>query len=231
MLLTLAKLGYLKAEGNAFAISPKSLELGYAYFSGSPFQALVNRELARVTAECGLTSFSAIFQSHEIVITGRSLGAMVESTRSVGSRLPAYSTCMGRLFLSALSQDSLKRYLKQTELAALTTRTITDKAQIAQILLRVAREGYSVVEDETIPGLSAIAVPIRNQNGEMVAAIDITALSRVYPIHLLKDRYLKVLLEAAARAEKDIRQLEGPKMDTVFAALSSFNARPRLPLR
>ena len=116
---------------------------------------------------------------------------------SVGSRLPAYCTSMGRVLLGALPETELTKYLDRVELKALTPKTITDKCLLGEIIRRVRTDGFAVADEELELGLRSIAVPVKNHQLRVVAAMNIGVhAARVSSAEMIH-RFLPILQENA----------------------------------
>jgi IclR family pca regulon transcriptional regulator len=123
----------------------------------------------------------------------------------IGGRDPLFCTALGRVLLAAEPADELDRYLKSAELTAYTGATITDPAGLRQTLARVEADGYSLIEDELEDGLVALAVPVRDAHGTVIAAMNVCSYSlRTSPEELV-GRGLPLLRTAAAGIEAEVR--------------------------
>jgi IclR family transcriptional regulator, KDG regulon repressor len=91
---------------------------------------------------------------------------------AVGQRFPLYCTASGKLFLSALSTKERDEILKG-ELVSFTNQTITNKSILLTQLELIRKNGYSIDEEELESGVRAVAAPIFNQKGVIVAAVSI----------------------------------------------------------
>lgn len=92
----------------------------------------------------------------------------------VGSRLPAHLTAIGRALLAWLSEDELSAYLAQLKFTSHTARTVRSTEHLRASLLKVRADGFAVVEQELEEGLSAIAAPVRDRRGRVVAAVNVS---------------------------------------------------------
>jgi IclR family pca regulon transcriptional regulator len=128
---------------------------------------------------------------------------------SVGTRFPAYATSMGRVLLAALPEEELSRYLAEAAFAPLTDRTVTDAAQLRDILAQVAEQGYSIVDQELEEGLRAVAAPIRGAPDVGTAAINVSAHAARVSIAALRQQILPALLKTVAQIEADLHA-QGP---------------------
>jgi DNA-binding IclR family transcriptional regulator len=92
----------------------------------------------------------------------------------IGARKPAFCTSEGRVMLAFAAPEVIERVFKQG-LAARTPATVTDPAELRRILASVRSEGYSIDDEESEIGLRAIAAPIRDFSGHVVAAVGLAA--------------------------------------------------------
>ncbi len=106
---------------------------------------------------------------------------------SIGSRLPAYCTSMGRVLLGGLSERELDRVLKETKLVKRTKYTVTNVKDLKRIVRRDREQGWSLVNQELEEGLSSISVPLLNRAGKMIAAMNVSAsLARTTPTKMVE---------------------------------------------
>jgi IclR family pca regulon transcriptional regulator len=92
--------------------------------------------------------------------------------------------------LAGLSAHHLQHYFDTVKPEALTDRTVTDPAKLRQIIEECRRTGYSAVEDELAYGVVAIAVPVFNQSGRVVAAVNSSSHSRrISKTKLVRERF------------------------------------------
>jgi len=197
-LLTLQMLGYAEANGSSYRLTTRAFRLGFAYLSSTSLAALAQPTLERVTEAVHESSSLSVLEGYEIVYIARSASKRVMSVNlSVGSRLPAYCTSMGRILLSAMPDEKLVDYLNQLEIKASTPKTITDKNVLREILVRVRTDRFAVTDEELELGLRSIAVPVQARNGGVVAAMNIGVhASRVSAAEMIH-RFLPVLRENA----------------------------------
>jgi DNA-binding IclR family transcriptional regulator len=91
---------------------------------------------------------------------------------AVGQRLPAHCTASGKLFLAQLSPEELDVFLSNP-LQAYTDKTITFPDELRLQLETIRQQGYSIDDEELEDGIRAIAAPIWNHDGTIIAAISI----------------------------------------------------------
>ncbi|MEU7859507.1 IclR family transcriptional regulator C-terminal domain-containing protein [Nonomuraea sp. NPDC049141] len=204
-LLTLADLGYVRSDGRLFSLTPRVLELGYAYLSSLSLPEVADPHLERLAAEVHESASVAVLDGADVVYVARVATARImRVTINIGTRFPAYCTSMGRVLLAALSPERLDAYLGSAELRGLTARTITQPAALRAELDRVRARGWAMVDQELEEGLRSIAVPIRDRSGRAVAAVNVsTHASRTTSQQVRRD-LLPPLLATAARIEADL---------------------------
>ncbi len=114
----------------------------------------------------------------------------------VGTEVPFHCTASGKMYLSTLRPDYLDRFLKNNELRRQTDKTITDPALLREELAKTRERGYATDDQEFMPGMSAIAVPILDDRGRLLSTLSIHAPEqRVQVAELTK--HLETLRDAA----------------------------------
>jgi IclR family transcriptional regulator, pca regulon regulatory protein len=205
-LLTLVKLGYVHAADGRFSLRPRVLELGYAYLSSLTLPEVAQPHMEALVAEVNESSSISVLDELDVVYVVRVPTRRIMSiTLAVGTRLPAYATSMGRVLLAALRDDELDRRLALAELRPLTTRTVTDRSVLRRILDTVRRQGYAAVDQELEEGLRSLAVPIRERDGRVVAALNVSVHASRATMAVLKREFLPAARAAAGAIESDLR--------------------------
>jgi IclR family pca regulon transcriptional regulator len=174
-LLTLCRLGYAAQNGHSFVLAPRALRLGYAYVVSDPLTK-VAQPILEITSERTQESASiAVLDSQDAVFVARSTHRRsLSSGLGVGSRLPAYCSATGRVLLSGRPPAEVRFMLNRMARPALTPHTRTTTSSIMKEIEFVARHGYTILDEELEIGIRAIAVPIRNARGEMIAAMSLS---------------------------------------------------------
>ena len=190
-LLTLEELGYVTRSGRQFLLRPKVLELGAAYLESMNIELLTKTHLEELAGNTGDSAALCVLDGTEIVYVARaSIRTLVRLEAHVGSRFAAYATSTGRVLLAGLSEVRLQRYFETATLKALTDRTVTDPVKLRQIIEDCRRTGYSAVEDELAYGVVALAVPVFDQSGRVVASLNSSSHSRrITKSKLIRERF------------------------------------------
>jgi IclR family pca regulon transcriptional regulator len=128
---------------------------------------------------------------------------------SIGSRLPAWCTSMGRVLLGDLVPEALRAILDRSKIAPYTSRTVTDRRKLEQIIRDDHRKGWSLVNQELEDGLISISVPLCGRNGKIIAAMNVSGhSSRTTPTEMTRT-VLPVLKLAAEKIDAALRLRPG----------------------
>jgi IclR family transcriptional regulator, pca regulon regulatory protein len=198
LLLTLELLGYVERSRQVYRLKTQVLRLGFSYLSSSSVVEAARPVLEHITEQLHESCSMSMLDSGQIVYVARSAASRVLAAGlSVGSRLPAYCTSMGRVLLAALPEKELAVYLRDLKPRAYTVKTLTRIPQIKKAILEVRTNGYAIVDEELEAGLRSIAVPISTRDNRVVASINVgTHVSRIDRETLLK-RCLPALQQGA----------------------------------
>lgn len=196
-LLTLKKYGYVDSDGKFFRLTPRVLRLGYSYLASIPLPELAQPILNKISDRTREAASVAILDGHEIVFIARAAPQRIMTVRTtVGTRLPAYCTAMGRILLSNLEKPQLLSFFKYIKLQKLTPKTITERTSLLAAISQVRKQGYAIVDEELEMGLRTIAAPLRDSRGAITAAISISLQSaRMTPVEMERD-LLPILQES-----------------------------------
>ena len=204
-LLTLTDLGYVRTDGKQFALTPRVLDLGYAFLSSLTLPEVAEPHLERLAAELRESSSVSVLDGDDIVYVGRvPTSRIMRVAINVGTRFPAYATSMGRVLLAGLPDDQRSAYLERAEIKPLTARAIDNAADLAVELDRVRAQGWALVDQELEEGLRSIAAPIRDAGGRTIAAVNVSAHASRVSAEDIKRTLLPPLLAAAQRIEADL---------------------------
>jgi len=198
LLITLQQLGYAESDGRVYRLQTKVLELGSSYLSSHSLPSIAQPILEQVAEVLHESSSLSVLDGDQIVYLARASAKRVMSVGlSVGSRLPAYCTSMGRVLLAALPEKELVAQLERIELKAMTRKTVTDRAVLMDVLDEVRAGGFALADEELELGLRSIAVPVRNRQNRVLAAMNVGVHAARVSNHELIHRALPVLRENA----------------------------------
>jgi IclR family transcriptional regulator, pca regulon regulatory protein len=183
-LLTLKELGYLETDGQYFWLSAKVLGFAGSYLSSARLPRAVQPTLHQLSLATQLSCSVAVLQNDAVIIVARGIwqGPDLPSKAShgvlayglhVGTRLPAHATSTGQVLLANLEPAQTKAWLEANPLSRLTAHTATQVKDLKQKLKTIAKQEYCLAAQEHELGVDALAVPLRNERGETVAALNL----------------------------------------------------------
>jgi IclR family transcriptional regulator, pca regulon regulatory protein len=204
-LLTLEELGYVTRNGRNFLLRPKVLELGAAYLESMNIEQITKTHLEELARNTSDSAALCVLDGGEIVYVARaSVRTLVRLEAHVGSRFPAHATSTGRVLLAGVSADRLQRYFETAAFEALTERTVTDPVKLRSLVADCRRAGFAVVEDELAYGVIALAVPVFDHQGRVVAALNTSSHTRrITKTKLVRDR-LTMLQKVSRQISTDL---------------------------
>lgn len=206
-LLTLHALGFVKRTGRQFELTPRVLQLGYAYQASNQYRAVIQQYLEDITAELGESSSLAVLDGDDVVYVVRSAARhrLMAITLSVGTRLPAAYTSMGRVLLAQLPQSELENYIDRIQLERHTLSSITEKNVLREEIDKARNLGYAVVDQELDLGLRSVAVPAYSASGELLGALNISTNAARVDMDTLLNMYLPRLQIVAGQIRQAAR--------------------------
>jgi DNA-binding IclR family transcriptional regulator len=164
-----------------------------------------SRPVCRALAqEVGETVNLAILSGRDALYLDQVAGPAALSPHNwAGQRIPLHATSDGKVLLAYLPETELAECLAPP-LARFTDRTVTGAADFGRLLAEVRRQGYATAVDELEAGLTAVAAPVRNAEGIVVASISASGPSfRIPP-----DR-IPALAGAVRRAAAEVSRRLG----------------------
>jgi IclR family pca regulon transcriptional regulator len=207
-LMTLEELGYVMRNGRQFLLRPKVLELGAAYIDSMNIDFLTKTHLEEVARNTGDSAALCVLDGSDIVYVARaSIRTLMRLEAHVGSRFPAYATSVGRVLLAGKTVAALQRYFETAAIEPLTSHTVTDVEELRRIVEKCRRNGYSAVKDELDYGVVALAVPVHDQQGRVVAALNSSSHSARITIPKLVEERLEMLRAVSRQITKDLASL------------------------
>jgi DNA-binding IclR family transcriptional regulator len=157
-----------------------------------------------LAAQVGETVNVAVLRGGEVVNLEQAQGPTTITTVSwVGRLTPPHATSAGKVLLAALAPEELEGFLAE-ELPRFTAGTVTELAALRRELARARELGYAVTVEELEPGLNAIAAPVRDRTGQVVAAISVSA-----PAFRLGPERIAEIAPAVAAAGADLSRRLG----------------------
>ena len=196
---TLCSLGYIIRVGNGrkFRLGIKVLGLGFAVISSLELRELAQPYLVELSHKVKETVNIAVLDGWKLIYVERiKTQQIVNINLHVGSRLELYNTSMGRVLAAFQGKDWISSYIKHIEQIQEAKDYWKDNGKkLIKILEEVRKNDFAINNKELSPGLRSVAAPVRNREGQVVGAVNISVISSMYSLQRLKEDLISHLRE------------------------------------
>ncbi|MGW0630542.1 IclR family transcriptional regulator domain-containing protein [Streptomyces sp. NPDC002758] len=209
ILLTLQDLGYVRADGPGFALTPRVLDLGVAYVRSMGLWDVARPHMETLSRQTNESVSVAQLDGSDIVYVARvSVPKIVALAVQIGTRFPALPTSLGKVLLAALDPGEVDAVLAEPSRSGLTPLWQSERAERDAELRDVRARGWALTDEQLTRGIRSVAVPLRNGSGRVIAALNVNAHAAETSVEHLLDRHLPLLLQAAGEISADFARLE-----------------------
>jgi DNA-binding IclR family transcriptional regulator len=185
-LLTLMSMGYVKkdAQTNKFLLTDKFLTLSNQIVNNHPFTVKYLELMHFLAYDYSMTTHIMTFHGlHAIALhKDTQIQSLALNNAFFDPKRYLYCSAPGKLLLSQLPEEELDDYLKNTLFVRYHKNTLTTQSQIRAALERIRKVGYSVHDEEYLPGSFALSFPLQagNAKGSLTFMCHIIDKNRVY---------------------------------------------------
>lgn len=202
---TLEFLGFLEREGDRYRAGPAVLRLGFEYIASLEVAELARPVIDRLRDATSLSAQLVIRDGREVVVVVKaSPPSTFASNVTVGTRLPAHATILGRVLLSDADDRMLQALYPDATLPQHSPRAPRTLAELKRLLREDRARGYAVSESFFEQGISAVAAPVRDQTGAIVATISVTAQRPTLEPTEFREQLVAQVLGAAAELSRQL---------------------------
>ena len=178
--------GFLAREpgGRAYVIGERlsrfALDVLRSDGAAAERRAILRRVVSEITETCNL----AVLKKGALIYLDRieAPWPLKLHVPEGGGELPPHCCASGKLLLAHLAPGERQRLLELLPLERFTERTITDRAVLESELDRIVSVGYAVDNEEYVLGVACVAVPVRNRNGDVIAALAVQGATARLPL-------------------------------------------------
>ena len=204
---TLKHWGYVEQDPKSqkYRLGLKLLELGMAKLHQMDLAREATPYLKELVKQCNETAHLGILEEGEVMYLAKEESSQtIRMISYVGKRAPLHCTALGKILLAYMSEKERKKILEDKGLPRLTENTITDKKELEKELSKVREQGFALDREENEKDVRCVAAPIRNYQGEVMAAISISS-----PIFRIDRNEQNDLKETLLRISKKISKRLG----------------------
>jgi len=204
---TLKHWGYVEQDPKTqkYRLGLKLLELGMAKLQQMDLVKEATPYLKELVRKCNETVHLGVLEEGEVLYVAKEESSQtIRMISYVGKRAPLHCTALGKLLLAYLPEEERRKILEQKALPPLTENTITDKRELEKELAKVREQGFALDREENEKDVRCVAAPIRNYQGEVIAALSISS-----PIFRIDKNTQNDLKEAIVETSKKISKRLG----------------------
>ena len=217
ILLTLEQLGYVRqtsgpgsgpggSSGGAggFELTPRVLDLGMSYVLSRGLWEIARPHMEELVARTHESSSIAQLDGSDIVYVARVAVPKIVALRvTIGTRFPALQTSLGKVLLAALPDSEVGSVLAEPSRSGITPRWQPDDLERAAALREVRARGWALTDGELAPAIRSVAVPLRDGDGKVIAALNVNSHAAETSLEKLTGEYLPLLLATAGAISAD----------------------------
>jgi DNA-binding IclR family transcriptional regulator len=202
LLSTLVKSGYMVKDSvsGQFAVSLKALRLSRKALLSLEIRKLIMPYLEILWRQYPKANLNmAVYYEGDILVLDRIDSVNLPRTYfTPGKTVPFHCTALGKILSCELPGPELDKLIREKGLNVYTSRTISDSEVFKQELARVQKEQCARDRNEYIPYDNCNAVPVRNQRGNIAAAISLSAFENYMTVQEVEDT-MPVLIETGRK--------------------------------
>ncbi len=202
-LLTLTELGYLETDGSHYWLSARVLRFAGTYMATSRLPRTLQPTLNRLAQQTQAAFSAVVLDGDECVIVARSAG-VAEPVRllayglHLGARLPAHATSTGQVLLANMAKTDFNTWMQGRSLARITPKTEVGLGAFKKMIEQVRAQDHALSRDAHELGIHALAVPLRNMQGQTLAALNVVGTMAQLPEASVQAKWLPLLQQAAS---------------------------------
>jgi DNA-binding IclR family transcriptional regulator len=202
---TLEFLGFLEREGDRYRVGAAVLRLGFEYIASLDVTEFARPLIERLRDETALSAQLVIRDGREVVVALKaSPPSTFASNVTVGTRLPAHATILGRVLLGDADDQKLRALYPEATLPQISAQSPRTLAELKRLVAADRARGYAVSESFFEQGISAVAAPVRDDSGRIVAAVSVTAQRPSLEPRALRERLIARVLGTAVELSRQL---------------------------
>jgi IclR family transcriptional regulator, pca regulon regulatory protein len=204
ILKTLEELGYVRQVEGGYELTPRVLDLGMSYVLSRGLWEVARPHMEALVARTRESSSIAQLDGSDIVYVARvAVPKIVTLAVTIGTRFPAMQTSLGKVLLAALPSAEVDRVLAEPSRSGIVPRWQPDASERAAALREVRARGWALTDEQLARGIRSVAVPLRDGDGRVIAALNVNSHAAETPLEVLTGQHLPLLLQTAGAISAD----------------------------
>lgn len=162
-------------QSSKYRLGLKIFEIGNAALYTLDIRAAAKPYLKELVEKCNETANLVILDGSEVVYIDQvESSSIIKMFAKLGSRGPAHCTGSGKVLLAYTSEKELEFLFGNRPLRKFTYKTITDLDELKKELRKIKAQGYAIDDEELEEGVHCVAVPVKNHEGKIIAALSVS---------------------------------------------------------
>ena len=194
-------------ETSKYKLGLKILEYSNSFYNSFDFRQITKPILKKVCTKTNFTTFLTIWQSYYSICIDSVTPYKKSNTHhlfvEVGKEMPFHCTASAKVLLAYQLPEDIKRIINKKHLIRYTPNTITEPGKLMIHLLDIKNKGFAICDEELEEGIKAIAAPIKNVKGKIIASITITGLVKRMSSSNM-ERLVKIVTNSAKEISKNL---------------------------
>jgi IclR family pca regulon transcriptional regulator len=217
-LITLVALGYLEqGSSRKYRLGLRGHDLGTAMLNATGLREHSRPYLRQLRKSTTFSTSLSVLKGAEILYVERARSYRrgqykIDLNLRVGSCLPAYCTSMGKILLANLFEVEREELISNMIILRRGPNSVISKKALRMELEQVFEDGIAINDEELASGLVSVACPVRSENCQVVAAINLAAHVSMISLEDMVDGFL---VEVRAAAENISTRLGYQRDDEV----------------
>lgn len=204
---TLEADGYLQRtpHSNAFQLGLNVLSLGFEYLGSLDLLDIARPALEDLRDRLDLSVHMGVRDNTDVVyLVSLPSQHRLRSNVSVGTRSPAHANSIGRATLFDLSLDELRALYRGVKMERFSEQTPTTVDALYEQLDEERQRGYVSWRSAIIPGIATVSAPVRNRDGRIAAALNISDYESLPAMQEQDGRVKDEVLRTAAAVSQNL---------------------------
>jgi len=207
LIYTLRHMDFIKEaeQKNTYTLGPRVLNLGFAYLNQQPVTSISRPHLAALRDKIEVSTHLSVLEGEEVLYLGsHQARSGFVSNMATGTRTQAYASAIGWCLLSDLSDEELSLFCEDLDMVAFTDHTPTTFEALKVRVQAVREAGYVFSQGFRDPGGSSVAVPVRDNSGNVVACVNISGPDSGFDFDRVDTFYVPETKAAALKISREL---------------------------
>lgn len=178
----------------------KLIQIGATCINNADLSREIRLEAKKLSELLETTTHAAILDGRFVIYIAKCPGPKdLSAVTSIGFKIPAHATAVGKILLSQLTETDLTSRLAHADFERYTENTIISREKLLEDLRLSAQRGYAIDNQEIIPGGLCIAAPIYDKTQHAIAA-----LSATIPAIQTEQPFFNLVIEKVCQAAQHV---------------------------